>query len=198
MFKKLTLASLATLALLMLPAQAERPKCQAGKCGAGMMEKSKPCKGKSCDKDKSCKKMKNKGQGSAYLVPLPSPMRFIMKHENDAKFGLSAEQKEKLTIMRGQMMPKIMRLKEDIQALTKKIKTSCKAGTKLSAIQENVEKLARLKTHATMTKLGCIEKVKEVLNDKQEAYIKEFRKVRNDKKSMKKQMKCQADKCAGN
>jgi len=38
MIKKLTLASVATLALIMMPAQAEGMKCQAGKCGASMKQ----------------------------------------------------------------------------------------------------------------------------------------------------------------
>lgn len=41
MIKKITLASVATLALLVLPAQAEGMKCQAGKCGASMNDKTK-------------------------------------------------------------------------------------------------------------------------------------------------------------
>jgi len=41
MIKKITLASVATLALLVLPAQAEGMKCQAGKCGASMKDKAK-------------------------------------------------------------------------------------------------------------------------------------------------------------
>ena len=194
MLKKLTLASVATLALLMIPAQAEGPKCQTTKC----CDKSKSCK-----KSNSCKKMKKKGHNYGLLLHLPSPMRTIIKYEDDAKLGLSAEQKEKLAGMRAQMMPKMMKLQEDIQALSKEIKASCKAGAKLANMKEKVEKLATLKTHATMTKLGCIEKVKELLNDEQETFIKDLRKARMEKrkamrKDMKKNMKCQAEKCVGN
>jgi hypothetical protein len=199
MIKKLTLASVATFALLMIPAQAEGNKCQAGKCGAGMMEKSKSCKGKSCDKGKSCKKMKKKGHGSAYLIPLPSPMRMLMKYEDDPKLALSAEQKTKLEAIRNDVMPKMMKLKGEIAAQTKALKTSCRAGTKPTSLKADVEKIAQLKIEATMVKLSCIERTKEVLDDKQETFIKELRKSnkksRMQNKSIKKQMKCQAGKC---
>lgn len=63
MIKKLTLTTLATMALLFIPAQAESMKCQAGKCGAGMMQKAKTdCKDGNCqNKGKTCEKGMKKG-----------------------------------------------------------------------------------------------------------------------------------------
>jgi len=40
MIKKLTITSFTALSLLLVTAQAEGMKCQAGKCGAGMMKKT--------------------------------------------------------------------------------------------------------------------------------------------------------------
>jgi hypothetical protein len=208
MIKKLTLASVTTMALLFIPAQAEGMKCQAGKCGAGMTEKSKSksdCKGGNCQKKgKSCKKGMKKGMGSPLLMHLPSPMRMLMKMENDPKLALTAEQKTKLEAQRNETMPKMMKLKEEIKALQKEIKAACKKNVSASGQKANVEKLAVLKTQATMTKLTCIDGVKATLTKEQQDYMKELRKAKMAKmkakiqgkmNGMKKEMKCQAGKC---
>ncbi len=205
MIKKITLASVATMALLFLPAQAaEGMKCQAGKCGAGMMQKVKPkadFKGANCKKGKCCKKMKKRGHSSALLMHLPSLMKILVKIENDPKLALTAEQKTKLEAQRKEMMPNMMKLKKEIVALSKEIKQACKKNVPAADQKERVEKLAKLKTEATMTKLTCIEGVKAILSKEQLKYMKELRKAKMAKmkermKGMKKEMKCQAGKCA--
>ncbi len=215
MIKKITLASIATaatMALLFIPAQAaEGMKCQAGKCGAAMTQKVKlksDCKAPSCNKNKSCKKGKSckkmKKHASPLLVNLPSPMRMLVKMENDPKLALTNEQKTKLEAQRNVMMPKMMKLKSEIKAASKAIKEACKKNTPAQAQQANIEKLAILKAEATMTKLTCIEGVKSVLSKEQQAYMKELRKARkgnmkammqNKMGEMKKEMKCQVSKC---
>lgn len=213
MIRKITLASVATMALLFIPAQAEEGmKCQAGKCGAGMMEKSSKS-GEKCHKGKKGHKMYYKmGHSSPLLMHLPSPMRMIMKLENDPKLALTAEQKAKLEAQRKEMMPKMMKLKKEIAALSKEIKKACKKNVPAADQKERVEKLAKLKTEATMTKLTCIEGVKATLNKEQLGYLKELRKAKMAKmkakmKGMKKEMssKCGAQhkkdntgKCASN
>ncbi len=199
MIKKITLVSVATMALLFIPAQAEGNKCAAGKCGAGMMEKFSKG-GEKCHKGKKGHKMHHKmGHGSPLLMHLPSPMRMIMKLENDPKLALTAEQKTKLEAQRKEMMPKMMRLKKEIAALSKEIKEACKKNVPAADQKERVEKLAKLKTEATMTKLTCIEGVKSTLNKEQLGYLKELRKAKMAKmkekmKGMKKEMssKCSA------
>ena len=195
--KKITLASVATLALLFIPAQAEGNKCATGKAGAGMMEKCKV--GTKCHK-----KMRRHG-GGPLLLHLPSPMRMLMKLENDPKLALTAEQKSKLEAQRNETMPKMMKLKEEIKTTAKVIKEACKKNVPVAEQKANVEKLAKLKTEATMLKLTCIAGVKATLNKKQTSYMKELRQAKMAK--MKKKMqgkgkmnntKCQAgSKCAG-
>ena len=183
MIKKITLASITTMAILFIPAQAaEGMKCQAGKCGAGMMQKAKlksDCKGPSCNKNKSCKKSKMKKHASPLLMQLPSPMRMLVKIQNDPKLALTAEQKTKLEAQRNVMMPKMMKLKNEIIEASKAIKEACKKNTPAQAQQANIEKLAILKAEATMTKLICIEGVKSILSKEQQAYMKELRKSKN-------------------
>ena len=192
MFKKLTLTTIIALSLLSITAQAEGSKCQAK-----ISEKSKFCKGKACDKGKICKKIKRKGHKSPLIIPLTSPMRMLMKYENDPKLALTSEQKTKLEVIRNEVKPKMKKLKDEIVAQTKALKTSCKAGAKPTSFKAEVEKIAKLKIEATMVKLSCIEKTKEVLNEKQKTFIKELRKSRNKNQHMKTKSKCQSGKCAG-
>lgn len=207
MIKKITLASVATMALLFIPAQAEGMKCQAGKCGAGMMEKSKAksdCQGGNCSsnkKGKSCKKGM-RGMGSPLLMPLPSAMRWIEEFKDNGKLALTAEQKTKLEAQHNKMMPEMMKLKGEIQALTKKIKKQCKKGVALTDIQADVEKLAKLKTQTTMMKLTCLRGIKSTISKEQWKTLKELKGIGKGKmkKKMqeKKEMKCAAGKCGGN
>jgi len=200
MIKKLTLTTLATMALLFIPAQAEGMKCQAGKCGAGMMQKAKAdsdCKGGNCSKKgKSCKKGMKKGMGSPLLLPLPSAMRWIEKHTDNAQLALTPEQKTKLEAQRNEMMPKMMKLKQEIAKLSKEIKTKCRNNVALEEIQKDVEKLAQLKTQTTMMKMTCLRGIKGTLSKEQWKTLKALQGVGKGKmKSMKKEMKCQAGKC---
>jgi len=173
MIKKLTLATVATMALLFIPAQAEGNKCAAGKCGAGMMEKSK-----ADNTGKTCKKCSKKAKGSGLLMHLPSPMRWIMKNENNPKLALTAEQKSKFEAQRKEMMPKMMKLKGDIKAVKKEIKDACKKNVTAKDQKANVEKLAILKAEATMMKLTCIESVKSTLSKEQWVTLKGLRKAK--------------------
>lgn len=164
MIKKITLVSVATMALLFIPAQADNVKCQAGK-HSGMMDKfqgSKP----------SPKKMERRGHGTILLLRLPSPMRMLMKIENDPKLALTAEQKTKLKAQRKDMMPKMMKLKKEIRALSKEIRQACKKSETVAQQKSRVEKLAKLKTEITLAKLTCIQGVKAILTKKQKAYMK--------------------------
>jgi len=172
MIKKITLASAATLALLFIPAQAEGNKCAAGKCGAGMMKKSKVGNiGKTCPENMN-------SQGFALLVDLPSPMRMLMKIENDPKLALTAEQKSKLEAQRNEVMPKMMKLKEEIRTVSRAIKDACKKNVPAAEQKTNVEKLAKLTIETTMMKLTCIDSVKAILNKEQQAYISELRQAK--------------------
>jgi hypothetical protein len=191
MIKKLTLASVATLALIMIPAQAEGMKCQAGKCGAGMMKQAK-----------QGAKMQKKRKNSPFLIKhgLPHLTKILMKNWDDEKLALTPEQKEKLLVVRKETMGSVMTLKPQIMALTKEIVQASKAGTKAAELKSKVEKLALLEAEATMTHLKCLEDSKAALKPEQMAYIMEKRKAqRAMKKAGKMQgMKCASGKCAGN
>ncbi len=184
MIKKITLASVATLALLILPAQIQASN-------------SHPTEHKS-----SHKKMK-KRHSSPLLMKLPSPMKTIMKHLEDPKLALTSKQKMKLDAQRKELMPKMMKLKKSIKATSKEIKEACRKDVPVAKQKANIEKLAAFKAEATTLKLTCIEGVKAVLSKEQKIYIKKLKKLKKDmrrkikgmKKEASKAMKCQAGKC---
>jgi len=161
MIKKLTLASVATLALIMIPAQAEGMKCQAGKCGAGMMKKAKQGN------------MMQKKKNSPFLIKhgLPHMTKMIMKSWDDAKLALTEEQKTKLLVVRKETMSGVMRLKPEVMALQKEIVQASKAGTKAAELKAKVEKLASLETEATMVHLKCLDDSKAILSAEQYSYL---------------------------
>jgi len=190
MIKKLTLASVATLALIMIPAQAEGMKCQAGKCGAGMMKQAK-----------QGKVMHQKKKNSPFLIKhgLPHMTKMIMKSWDDSKLALNEGQKTKLLVVRKETMAGVMRLKPEITALEKEIITASKAGTKAADLKTKVEKLAVLESELTMVHLQCIEDSNTILNEEQVAYLMDKKETHKSmKKDKMKAMKCQAGKCGGN
>jgi hypothetical protein len=191
MIKKLTITSLTALSLLLVTAQAEGMKYQAGKCGAGMMKQAK-----------QGAKMSKKRKNSPFLIKhgLPHLTKMLMKNWDDTKLALTAEQKEALTKVRQETMGSVKSLKPQIMALTKEIVQASKAGIKAAELKSKVEKLASLEAEATMTHLKCIEDSKAALKPEQLAYLMEKRKAQHAmKKAGKMQgMKCASGKCASN
>ena len=156
MIKKIALATVATLALVVMQAQA----AQTNNCGAGM------CNTKSCSGKK----------GSPLLLRLPNLMKVLTMHIDDAKLALTAEQKTKLDAGRNERMPKMMKFKTDITALKKEIAQGTKSGATVSDLKAKVEKLGTLKTEATLLKLKCIQDTKAILSKDQMVRVQELRK----------------------
>jgi len=195
MIKKLTITSLTALSLLLVTAQAEGMKCQAGKCGAGMMKTQK--QGKPMMQNK---KMHKKKMNSPFLIKhgLPHMTKMIMKSWDDAKLALTDEQKAKLLEVRKETMGAVMRLKPEAVALRKEIVQASKAGTKAAELKAKVDKLAALESEATMVHLTCLDKTKAILSAEQYTYLMEKRNQHKmEKKEKMKSMKCAAGKCGG-
>ena len=195
MIKKITFASVTTLALLVLPAQAEGMKCQAGKCGAGMMGKAKQD-----NQMMQKKKMHKMKKSSPFLIKhgLPHLTTMIKQNWDDVKLALTDEQKTKLLTVRKETMGAVMKLKPEVTALRQEIIQASKAGTKAADLKEKVEKLADLEAEATMVHLNCLDNSTKILDEKQLAYLMEKGKEQKMMKKMKmKGMKCASGKCGG-
>ena len=184
MIKKLTLVTVATIALITMPAQAIE-SVQGNNCEAGMD-----------GNNAMCKKMSKGTKGVPLLLRLPNLMRVLTMHVDDAKLALTAEQKAKLDAGRNERMPKMMKFKTDIAALKKEITQGSKAGATVSELKAKVEKLGTLKTEATLFKLKCIDDIKVILSKDQMARVLELRKEHRMKWKAKKKAKMKSMKCA--
>jgi len=185
MIKKLTITSLTTLSLLLVTAQAEGMKCQAGKCGAGMMKTKK--QGTPMMQKKKMHEMK---MNSPFLIKhgLPHMTKILMKSWDDTKLALTDDQKGKLLLVRKETMDAVMKLKPEVMALRKEIVQASKAGTKAAELKIKVDKLAALESEATMVHLTCLDKTKAILSAEQYTYLMEKRK--QDMMKKMKNMKC--------
>ena len=189
MIRKIALTSVAALALITLTAQAE----------------SEPVKIKQGGMQNKMMKKKRMMMQSPFLIKhgLPHYTKMLMKSWDDPKLALTAEQKEKLMVVRKETMGSVMKLKPEVMKLRKEIVMAAKSGTKAADLKEKVEKLASLEAEATMTHLKCIEQTESILKPEQLAYLKQKAQMNRMQKKQKmmstKQggMKCAAGKCGG-
>ena len=152
MIKTITLASVVALSLLVGSAQAENMKYQGPK---------QPTK-------------KHKLMASPFLIKhgLPHYTKMLMKSWDDAKLGLTKDQKEKLLQVRRATLSSVKKLKPQIVKLQKEIIRAARSGAKANTLKNKVEKLASLEAQATITHLQCIENTKAILKPEQLNYLK--------------------------
>ncbi len=149
--------------------------------------------------------MQKKQMNSPFLIKhgLPHLTKMIMPYLNDPAFNLTAEQKQKLAVIRKETIGTIKSLKPEVMKLRKEIVQASTAGAKADTLKEKVDKLASLEAKATMAHLNCIEKTKEVLTKDQLLFLlanKNKSAMHGKKKMMMKKMKmmkCASGKCGG-
>ena len=194
--KKIALVSIATLSMLLAAPNAG----MMGGQGQGAQMK---CGGKMQMK----KKMMKKKMNSPFLIKhgLPHLSKDVMRNWDNPAFGLTADQKEKLTAVRKETMGAVMKLKPEVMALKKEIVQASTSGTKAADLKEKVNKLASMEAEATMVHLNCIEKTKDILTKDQLLFLlsnkgkqhgmkgKMMKKGMGQGKGMK--MKCGGGKC---
>jgi len=194
--KKIALASIATLSMLLAAPNAG----MMGGQGQGAQMK---CGGKMQMK----KKMMKKKMNSPFLIKhgLPHLTKDVMRNWDNPTFGLTADQKEKLTAVRKETMGAVMKLKPEVMALKKEIVQASTSGTKAADLKEKVDKLASLEAEATMVHLSCIEKTKDILTKDQLLFLLANKNKMHGKKGQKMmnkgnmgqgmKMKCGSGKC---
>ena len=194
--KKIALASIATLSMLLAAPNAG----MMGGQGQGAQMK---CGGKMQMK----KKMMKKKMNSPFLIKhgLPHLSKDVMRNWDNPAFGLTTDQKEKLTAVRNETMSTVMKLKPEVIALRKEIVQASTSGVKAADLKEKVDKLASMEAEATMVQLDCIEKTKDILTKDQLLFLlankskqhgmkgKMMKQGMGQGKGMK--MKCGAGKC---
>lgn len=180
--KKITLASIATLSMLL----AAPSTGIMGTQGQGFQMKQ-GCK---CKMDGGMmamkQKMMKKKMNSPFLIKhgLPHLTKDVMRNWDNPAFALTAQQKEKLTVVRKETMGAVKKLKPEVMALRKEIVQASTSGAKAADLKAKVDKLASLQAEATMVHLNCIEKTKEILTKDQLLFLLSNKNKMHGKKGM--------------
>jgi hypothetical protein len=137
--------------------------CHGGQCGM---------KGGKGGKMGHKSKMGMKHDRTPSLVQgLPHLSMMLKRHWEDPALNLSGEQKEKLLKIREATMPRMMEIRKEVKMLRHAIRMGALSGIASAQIQPKVEKLASLRSEATMTQIKCLEEHKAVLSKDQLVYL---------------------------
>jgi len=98
---------------------------------------------------------------------LPHMTKVLIENWEKGSLALSAEQKEKLLVVRKETMTEVKRIKAKVQALEAEIITLLVDAEDSKEMNVKVDALAKLKAEATKAHLKCIAQTVEILEDEQ-------------------------------
>ena len=103
---------------------------------------------------------------------LPHLTKKVKMMWDDPKLALTKDQKKELVQVRKSTMMQVRSLAKKIFPLENEIVKATKKGEKPQALQNKVEKLAKLKAKATMVHLHCLYNTKKILTPQQLKVLK--------------------------
>ena len=110
-------------------------------------------------------------KNSPFLInkdELPHLTKILMEHWNKAKLGLTAEQKEKLLVVREETLSGVKKIKKALKVLEAEvIELTMDEDVTTKNIQTKVDEISKLKAQATMIQLKCLKDSVKILNEKQ-------------------------------
>ena len=98
---------------------------------------------------------------------LPHMTKVLIENWEKGTLALSAEQKEKLLVVRKETMTEVKRIKAKVKVLEAEIITLLIDAEALKEMDPKVDALAKLKAEATKAHLKCIAQTVEILDDEQ-------------------------------
>ncbi|MBU1668908.1 c-type cytochrome [bacterium] len=98
---------------------------------------------------------------------LPHLTKILIENWDKGTLGLTAEQKEKLLVVRTETMTGVKKIKDALNVLETEIIEMTVDDEALKTIQPKVEEVAKLKAQATMIQLKCLKDSLKILNDEQ-------------------------------
>jgi mono/diheme cytochrome c family protein len=98
---------------------------------------------------------------------LPHMTKILLQNWDKATLGLSAEQKEKLLVVRKNTMSAVREIKKQLAPLEAAIIEAVVDGEDPKSVSAKVDEVAKLKAQATRVHLKCIVDTVEILNDEQ-------------------------------
>jgi len=115
----------------------------------------------------------NKKAASPFLITvgLPHMTKLVKQNWDNPKLNLTAEQKEKLLVVRKTTIGGVKVVKPQIMQLQRKIKQMTMSGADISKISPLIDQVAVLKADASKVHVKCIHDTKNILTKKQIAYL---------------------------
>jgi len=115
----------------------------------------------------------NKKAASPFLITvgLPHMTKLVKQNWNNPELNLTAEQKEKLLVVRKATMSGVKAVKPQIMQLQQKIKQMTMSGADISKIAPLIDQVAVLKADASKVHVKCIHDTKNILTQKQVSYL---------------------------
>ena len=107
---------------------------------------------------------------STFLInekELPKLTKLLIENWGKGKLSLSNCQKEKLLLIRQEIIKTIMEIKDKVAFLESDIIEMTVDGDDIENIEVKVNEVAKLKAKATITQIKCLKDTLEILNDKQ-------------------------------
>jgi hypothetical protein len=102
---------------------------------------------------------------------LPHFTKLLIEHWDKAKLGLTAEQKEKLLVVRKNTVMGVKKIKKQTTFLEFEIAETMIAREAVETVQTQLDELADIKKEATVIHLKCISDTTAILSDEQVGYL---------------------------
>jgi hypothetical protein len=98
---------------------------------------------------------------------LPHMTSILIQNWDKTSLGLSAEQKEKLLVVRQNTMNAVLTIKKKVKVLEDQIIEALVDGEDPKSVYVKVDEVAKLKAEATKVHLKCISDTINILNEEQ-------------------------------
>ncbi len=105
---------------------------------------------------------------------LPHMTKVLVENWDKGTLALSAEQKEKLLVVRKETMSAVIKVKKEVKVLEAEIIEAMVDGEEPKSVYSKVDEVAKLKAEATRVHLNCIADTISILNEEQLEFILPF------------------------
>ncbi|MCF6244916.1 MAG: c-type cytochrome [Sulfurovum sp.] len=116
-------------------------------------------------------------KGSPFLVNsegLPHMTKLLVHNWDKAKLGLTAEQKEKLLVVRKETMSGVKKIKQQLKPLEDEVAEAMIDREDPKSVEKQLEQIATLKLEASRVHLKCIAETTSILSEEQVEFLLPF------------------------
>ena len=116
-------------------------------------------------------------KGSPFLVNsegLPHMTKLLVQNWDKEKLGLTAEQKEKLLVVRKETLAGVKKIKQQLKLLEVEVAEAMIDREDPKSVDKQLEKIVQLKLEGSKIHLKCISQTTSVLSEEQVAFLLPF------------------------